>query len=147
MDKSKAGIVICLLIGIPLAIFGIKELLAVKKFVAGGVRTEGTIMEMKEGPTKFYPRVQFATKDGRTMEFSSGNGSNPPMYKPGDTVPVIYNPNAPQYAVINTFIDLWLGPTIYATAGLLFLVGAIATTLARRPTGSSCVSSRNNSRM
>ena len=46
------------------------------------------------------------------------------MYEVNDHVPVVYNPDYPDYAVINSFVEIWLGPVIYASLGLLFLIGS-----------------------
>ena len=108
-------------------VFGVKELYQMHKFIANGENAEGIIMQMKKGPGilgKYHPLVRFQTRDGETVEFTPGNGSNPPIYEINDHVPVIYNPDYPNFAVINTFNEIWLGPIIYAGLGLLFLMSA-----------------------
>jgi len=125
MKNSTTTTILLLILGVPLFIFGIRELFQVKDFVAGSEETEGIVIEMREGPSKYYPRVRFQTKSGETIEFSSGNGSNPPLYKVNETVPVLYSDANPQYAVINSFIEIWLGPVIYAGLGLFFLISFV----------------------
>ena len=88
-------------------------------------QADGIIVEMKKGPGilgKYHPRVRFQTREGKTIEFSPGNGSNPPMYEVNDHVPVVYNSDYPNYAAINSFIEIWLGPVIYAGLGLLLIL-------------------------
>ncbi|MGK7874877.1 MAG: DUF3592 domain-containing protein [Xenococcaceae cyanobacterium] len=112
-------------LGLPMLIFGVKELYQVNRFVKRGAHVDGIIVEMKKGPSilsKYHPRVRFQTLEGKTIEFTPGNGSNPPMYEVNDHVPVVYNRDDPNYAVINSFIEIWLGPVIYAGLGLLLLV-------------------------
>jgi len=92
-----------------------------------GSHADGIIVEMKKGPSilsKYHPRVRFLTKDGKTIEFIAGNGSNPPMYKVNNHVPVVYNPDYPNYAVIHSFIEIWLGPAIYTSLGLILLISS-----------------------
>ncbi len=125
MKSSSRGALIALVLGLPFLIFGVKELYQVNKFVTSGDKADGIIVEMKKGSSnfsKYHPRVRFQTKEGKTIEFSPGNGSNPPMYEVNDHVPVVYNSDYPNYAVINTFVEIWLGPVIYAGLGLLLLI-------------------------
>ena len=124
MSKPGGVAFLILALGLPLLIFGVKELYQVKQFVANGEHADGVIIEMNKGPgkiAKYHPFVRFQTKDGRTIEFSPGNGSNPPMYDVNDHVPVVYNEDYPDVAVINSFIEIWLAPIIYAGLGLLLL--------------------------
>ncbi len=124
MKSSSKGALIAFVLGLPFLTFGVKELYQVNKFVASGEQAEGIIVEMRKGPSKlskYHPRVRFQTKQGQTIEFSPGNGSNPPMYEVNDHVPVVYNSDYPNYAVINSFIEIWLGLVIYAGLGLLLI--------------------------
>jgi len=127
MKSSIKGAFITLVLGLPFLLFGLKGLYQVNKFVARGEQAVGIIVEMKKGSSilsKYHPRIRFQTKKGKTVEFSPGNGSNPPMYEVNDHVSVVYNPDYPNYAVINSFIEIWLGPVIYAGLGLLFLISS-----------------------
>ena len=127
MKSSSRGAFIALVLGLPFLIFGVKELYQVNKFVMRGDQADGIIVEMKKGPSKlskYHPRIRFKTKEGKTIEFSPSNGSNPPMYEVNDHVQVVYNSDYPNYAVINSFIEIWLGPVIYAGLGLLFLISS-----------------------
>lgn len=127
MRNLNKGIIITLLLGLPFFIFGLKELYQVNKFVKSGEKTEGIIVAMKKhqgAAGKYFPLVRFQTKNGKTIDFTPGNGSNPPMYKVNDHVPVIYNSAYPNAAVINSFIEIWLGPVIYAGLGLLLLISS-----------------------
>lgn len=125
MKNSGKGTIITLILGLPFFIFGLKELYQVSKFVARGEKTNGVIVAMKKHQGvggKYFPLVRFQTKDGKTIDFTPGNGSNPPMYKLFDRVPVIYDSAYPEAAAINSFIEIWLGPIIYAGLGMLLLI-------------------------
>jgi hypothetical protein len=125
MKSSSKGVIIAFVLGLPLFIFGVKELYQVNKFVMSGEQANGIVIEVKKGPgqiSKYHPRVRFQTKDGKSIEFIPGNGSNPPMYEVNDQVPVVYNSSYPNHAVINSFIEIWLGPVIYFCLGLLLVV-------------------------
>ena len=122
--KSSSAAIIGLVLGLPLFIFGMKEIIQANRFVSGAEQTDGIVIEMNEKPTKYYPRVRFQTRTGETIEFSSGNGSNPPLYEVNDPVTVLYHPANPRVAVIDSFIEIWLGPFIYAGLGLLLLIAS-----------------------
>lgn len=125
MKSSSKGALIAFVLGLAFLIFGVKELYQVNRFVTRGDQADGIIVEMKKGPSKiskYHPRVRFQTKEGNIIEFAPGNGSNPPMYEVNDHVPVVYNSDYPDYAVINSFTEIWLGPVIYACLGLLLLI-------------------------
>jgi hypothetical protein len=125
MKKSKKGAITILMLGMPFFIFGMKELYQVNRFVTRGERADGVIVAMKKHQGvggKYFPLVRFQTKDGKTINFTPGNGSNPPMYKLFDHVPVIYNNDYPNTAVINSFIEIWLAPVVYVGLGLLLLI-------------------------
>ncbi len=127
MQSSSRGVLIALVLGLPLLIVGVKELYHVSKFVARAEQADSIIVEMRKGSSmlsKYHPCVRFQTKEGKTIEFSPGNGSNPPMYEVNDHVPVVYDSNNPNYAAINSFIEIWLGPVIYAGLGLLLLISS-----------------------
>ena len=81
-----------------------------------GPRPSHSIVSKPAGIT-----IRIPNRSIRGIEFRSGNGSNPPLYEVGEKVPVLYLPGRPGAAVIDTFIELWLGPVIYTGLGLLLL--------------------------
>ena len=73
----------------------------------------------------FGPVVHFTSQNGEAVEFVSSTGSNPPSYSRGERVEVLYQPEEPQNAKINSFFSLWGGPVILGgLGGVFFLVGA-----------------------
>jgi hypothetical protein len=87
-----------------------------------GERTHGTVvfLELKttlHGST-YYPVVQFATREGTAVQFRDGMGSNPPAYREGDPVNVLYSRNLPERtATIDRGILDWLAPGILCAMG------------------------------
>jgi hypothetical protein len=68
-----------------------------------GERAAGVVVELERGTSSttrgggapgWFPIVTFETADGRTMRFRHRTGGNPPDYRKGDRVPVIYLPDA-----------------------------------------------------
>ena len=75
--------------------------------------------------TTYAPKVVFADAMGHSVTFVSGSSSNPPSYKQGDKVPVLYQPKTPEQAEIDSWFSRWGGVLIAGAIGAVFsLVGA-----------------------
>jgi len=72
----------------------------------------------------FYaPVVQFTDRQGRMQTLHAASGSNPPAYRRGDTVAVLYDPANPEIAVIDGW-QRYLPVLVLAGLGAVFaLVG------------------------
>lgn len=78
----------------------------------------------------YYPVLRYRTQQGATQEVVSSVGSNPPRYKEGDTLLVLYNPARPSEVRIHSFTQVWIAPLVLGVLGVLFLlVGAGLTVL------------------
>lgn len=88
-------------------------------------RTEGTVIRLAgNGPRRgTAPVVEFFL-DGNRREFQSWLSTSPPQFNVGDKVTVLYDPNDPQRASIESFVTLWLFPTIFGGIGAVMLVAA-----------------------
>ncbi len=92
-----------------------------------GARAQGTVLflELKtnlHGST-YYPVVQFGTAEGSTVQFRDVMGSNPPAYREGDPVNVLYFRRLPeQTATIDRGMLDWLAPGVLCVMGS-FLAG------------------------
>src|SRR5262245_21503122 len=75
---------------------------------------EGAVVEMAEhlsagdvpGPY-YHPVVEFETREGRRVTFESSTGSNWPSYRVGQLVRVVYDPDDPRQAKLNTAFAVW----------------------------------------
>ncbi|MGI0119184.1 DUF3592 domain-containing protein [Zooshikella sp. RANM57] len=97
-------------------------------FVAEAIHTNGTVVELissrSSDSISYRPVVEFKTKEGDLIEFTSSTGSNPPSYSRGDAVEVLYLESYPDKAEINSFFSLWGLSTILGGMGaVFFLVG------------------------
>lgn len=95
---------------------------------SAGESAQGTVqfLELKKTlhGSSYYPVVQFATREGTTVQFRDGMGSDPPAYREGDPVTVRYFLNQPERtATIDRGMADWLAPGILCVMGSL-LVGA-----------------------
>ncbi len=93
------------------------------QLVNEGESTTGTVVQMEEsrsdeGGTVYSPVIEFMAH-GQTYSFESGNASDPPEYEVGDEVRVLYDPETPEGARIESFAELWLMPIILIPAMLL----------------------------
>lgn len=68
----------------------------------------------------YYPEVSFTTADGQTIKFQSSTGSNPPAYRRGEKVTILYDPRNPYDASIGSFFQLWFGTIILLGLGVVF---------------------------
>lgn len=88
------------------------------------IRSEGTVVGFSLGNSRerlsYFPVVKFDTDDGYEVQFVSSVGSNPPQYAEGAKVTVIYLPETPEKARIDSLTGLWTGPLIVGLIGAIF---------------------------
>jgi hypothetical protein len=85
----------------------------------------------------YFPVVEFASKDGRSHSVQMTEGSSTPSHEVGDEVTVLYNPDRPLEARIQSFGSsalMWILPGIIGILGLAFLGGVIAVRKLMPPT-------------
>ena len=99
---------------------------------AKGIKTEGVILRYERcvnGPTDhnenmMVPIVQFRTQSGQSVvvEGSVDNTSIlQDICQGGGRVEIIYDPQNPKHAYINTFAELWFGPLLLWIIGFGFI--------------------------
>lgn len=75
----------------------------------------------------YYPVVEYVSKDGRFHSVQMTEGSSAPSHEVGDEVTVLYNPERPLDARVNSIGSsalMWIVPGITGILGLCFL-GAV----------------------
>lgn len=101
------------------------------QLVSAGGQVVGTVVEMEasysDGSTTYSPVVEYVV-DGEVYRFHGGSASNPPAYRVGQEVTMLYDRADPERAQINNFGELWLLPAIFIP--LAGLVAVIATAVA-----------------
>lgn len=118
--------------GLGLLFLGYQLLTGTQQRIETAVKAQGTVVEIVsrrttsggERKTYFYPVVEFRTPAGDVIRFTeSSTGSNPPSYRVGQTVNILYNPQTPQDARIDSW-DLWIPSIIAMSVGGIFtLIG------------------------
>jgi hypothetical protein len=76
--------------------------------------------------TTHRPRFTFQDDQGREHKVTSSVGGSKGAFKVGEEVEVLYDPQNPTDARINTFIQMWLGPLVIGGVGLVFLSLGVA---------------------
>lgn len=107
--------VVFLIIG--LFVFNSTILLERKGSIAEGRVVEMVLNSDRDG---YRPVVEFVDARGERHQFASSFSSNPPRFKAGDKVEVLYRPDAPERARIRDWLTLYLLPSIFAGLGIIF---------------------------
>jgi hypothetical protein len=107
-----------------------------------GLTARGRVIRLqlesaRRGSSVYYPVVQFLTHDEQEITFRGSAGSNPPAFKVDEAVSVLYDPENPRHAYIQSFGQFW-GPPLFA-----FLFGAV---FAGIPTGILLAQARGRNR-
>lgn len=75
-----------------------------------------------------YPRIRFRTEDGREVSaLLSTTGTNPAQYRVNEPVTILYDPQEPHHASIQSFEADWLVPMLLCGIGTVlcsFGIGA-----------------------
>jgi hypothetical protein len=100
-----------------------------RSFLQTAVKAEGTVVKLVEEPgsghgPSYFPVFKFTDSQGWEQQANSKVGSNPPSYKVGDKVNLLYDPNDPTSAVTDTFWGVWIWPVALCGAGVFDLVFA-----------------------
>jgi hypothetical protein len=91
-------------------------------------RAEGTVTELvKLGTPDRYgqayaPRFEFRTSDGEQQVVDSNIGGSPAGFSVGDRVTVLYRPDDPSHAKIDSVGQLWVLPFAGVTASIVAMV-------------------------
>ncbi|PSB40184.1 DUF3592 domain-containing protein [Chamaesiphon polymorphus] len=123
-------------VGSIIAIVGIALGISTHSYLSKMVSTPGTVIDNnlylstdnENEPTNYYhPVVKFTPKSGKMTIFVANVASNPPVFKKGQQVTVLYDPKDPSAAKIESWLELWFLPTMLGGLGSVFAtIGGIA---------------------
>lgn len=122
-------VLLFLLIGAGLLVGALAWQQKISRFVAQAHVADGEVVELvlrrdSDGDTLYAPRVRFVTARERTVEFTTDSASSPPSFHEGERVRVLYDPEQPGEAKIDSWFQLWGGVAILCFIGGIFtLVG------------------------
>ena len=106
-----------------LLLLGVAAALAVSfaGFAKTAERAEGTVVDLVYRSGTAYPVVTYVSpSDGREYTFGASTGSWPPEYAVGERVTVVYDPDRPGKAHIDSWANRYLGPVICGGLGVVF---------------------------
>lgn len=125
---------ILVLVGLGVLALGVHLGRTLYRLQSTGERAHGTVLfsELKRtlhGAT-YYPVVQFATSTGSPVQFRDRMGSDPPAYRDGEPVDVLYFADSPEAtATIDRGRLNWLAPIALCVGGSALAVIALAVRL------------------
>jgi hypothetical protein len=102
-----------------------------RRFLASAQEARAEVIGIKEtgstGQSRvYYPVLRYRTQQGATKEVVSSVGSNPPRYKEGESVAILYDPAQPGDVRIHSFFNVWVGPVVLGGLGVIMTaVGAV----------------------
>lgn len=130
--KSPGGVIIgCVfaLVGVGVLVGAGKSAHTAYQVSADGVIAQGEVVSLKlerssgrRGGSTYHPVFRFTAQDGQVYRVKHSQGSNPPAWKKGEKVELIYLPDDPEKAVPNTFWGKYADPFILTIFGTAFIV-------------------------
>jgi len=125
-----------LLAGLALLAFGVYASRMLLSLETSGVRTSGSVTSLSSssssnGGVSYYPVVRYRDGTGRSVTFRDSTGTNPPLYRVGEAVTVLYLPGEPGRAIIDRGPWNWLPSVILYVLGGATCLGALAARRAR----------------
>ncbi|MEU6410494.1 DUF3592 domain-containing protein [Microbispora sp. NPDC046933] len=112
-------------VGAGFALLGGGIVLHARRFRRRGRRARGQVVRVRlrrsHRTTTYYSTVRFTTEHGHQVEAEARFGSNPPPGRPGEWVPVVYDPARPARVRVDS---AWTDGTLYG--GVFLMVGFAA---------------------
>lgn len=98
-------------------------------FYSNGIEVEGTVVRLEssssaDSGTTYSPVFSY-TVNGQEYEYESVNSSDPPTNRVGDVETLLVDPNRPDKARQNSFMELWFLPCIMLPISVVMLLLSI----------------------
>jgi hypothetical protein len=121
-----------LLVGCGLLIGAVFLFKDTQSFLKIAERTDGKVVDLvafestdtddNRRSVTYAPVVEFLTKEGEKITFTSSTRSYPPSYSRGEAVEIFYLPGNPEKAKINDFFSLWGIAVVFGGLGIVFFL-------------------------
>ena len=131
-----------ILLGAALVGFGVKSLVDGQRFLATAAEARGVVVDVakvreydtdaERTVTRSYPVVEFVTAREQVVRYQPPTGTNPPDYRVGGPLRVLYDPANPQHVVLDTWDEVWSTGVVLVPVGLVFMVFCAAAYLLLR---------------
>ena len=134
IDKNAVlGVIIMLMASVGMMFGGYHLYQDMSKFSGVALLTQGKVVAMESSSTSdgfvYYPVVSYITYEGEQVQFRTKVGSNPPSRKVGDRVAVLFDPNKPERARIDSGFINWLPSIGLMFFGFIILYHSLKTSL------------------
>ena len=96
-------------------------------FLGSAAKAEGTVIAMRETPgsagktrKSYSPIFQFKAANGESYTVTSNIAERPTSWRLGGHIPVLYQPDRPENAHIDSFAQLWMLQAVVGAVGAAF---------------------------
>lgn len=103
-------------------------------FLSDARSTEGEVVRLVESASSntdgvsYKPEIRYAVPGGETFTRTTTWSTNPPVYRVGDRIKVLYDPDDPGTMVPDDFMGKWLMTLIFLGVGnILTIIGLFRT--------------------
>jgi hypothetical protein len=109
-----------------------------RQFISRAVSAPGNVIENvwrgsnSDSSDRAHPKIRFRTGTGQEFVFVSNFGSSPPSYRVNEAVTVLYDPEDPNRASIQSFFSQWFAPILVGGLGLVFASAGLIPMLVMR---------------
>jgi len=128
--RGRQNLLVCLIpivIGAGFLLGAAASAMRERQIIGSYTRTTGKVVEVQEAERPYQPRshmysaiVAFKTATGKEVTFAQGSSSSHNDLGSGDEVSVLYDADAPDRAMIDSFWEHWGLPAILVAIGLPF---------------------------
>ena len=130
----SAGLV---LVGSMLLLFAVRTFIETIIFLSSAEKTKGKIVSFIEsrnndGLKMHLPVFDYQTGLGKTYRQKAEVASNPPEYKIGEAVTILFMKKSPQNSRLKSFSELWLITAVLLLFGAAFTFAALLIFLAQK---------------
>ncbi|MFH1185490.1 MAG: DUF3592 domain-containing protein [Chloroflexota bacterium] len=124
--NSTFGLVAGLIGGL-LVLLAVFFYMRTRSFIGRAKEAKGTVIQMvyrrnssdSDSGGGYSAVYQFRTLDGQTIAKQDSLSSNPPRFKVGQQIDVLYEPGDPNKAQINNWMSLYFLPALLGGLGLI----------------------------
>ncbi|MBI3150609.1 MAG: DUF3592 domain-containing protein [Chloroflexi bacterium] len=112
------------LVGLLLAAIAAFSVIRTQIFLGKAQQVKGTVIRMVYSSDSdgggYSPIFQFRTITGQTIEVADNLRSNPPMFREGQIVDMLYDPSNPHSARVKKWLSLYFVPLLLGGMGIIF---------------------------
>lgn len=136
------GVILFLVIGSVFVLIGLEALSSNINLVKSGLTAEGRVTDVikhysqstsskKKASVTYRPEIEFTTSAGEIIRIEYHTGTNPPKYKTGQKINIIYASNDPTNILIDSGFEIYFFPVIFISLGGIAVIAGLAIIIGR----------------